>query len=189
MFRVRGWFARAEGLPTGTEESGTGESGTARDDVSFLLPPELPLQNCHSRTAKTFYAAESLAENIAGSLVANGFHRIEPRSFHRGINPKYQAHGDRNYKRQKDGTHGHDGGPAGEQCDQAGHHEAENNAEASADERDHHGLNHELADDIGLSSPYRAAHADLAGSFENAGQHDVHDSDATDQQRDGSDRN
>ncbi len=42
----------------------------------------------------------------------------------------------------------------------------------------------ELADDVALPRADGAAHADLARALEHAGQHDVHDADAADQQRD-----
>ncbi len=75
------------------------------------------------------------------------------------------------------------------QRDQARHDEAEHDAEASAHKGNQHGLDHELANDVGLARTDGAANADFARALENAGQHDVHDADAADQKGNGGDRN
>src|SRR5690606_7017351 len=53
---------------------------------------------------------------------------------------------------------------------------------------DHHGLDQELTNDVPLLGANGAANADFAGSFQHGRQHDVHDADAADQQRDAGDR-
>ena len=67
------------------------------------------------------------------------------------------------------------------------HGEAENDAQKPAGERDQHSFDDELADDVPAPGPHGAAHANLASALENGRQHDIHDADAADKQRDGSD--
>ena len=60
--------------------------------------------------------------------------------------------------------------------------------EQAAADRDQDGFGEELADDIEAAGADGAADADFAGALHDGGEHDVHDADAADEQRDGGDR-
>jgi len=60
-------------------------------------------------------------------------------------------------------------------------------AEEASDERDEYGFDDELADDVALGGADGTADANLASALEDGGEHDVHDADAADEKRDGSD--
>ena len=60
-------------------------------------------------------------------------------------------------------------------------------ADQSADDGDQHGLRQELTNNVGLACTDGAANTDFARALEHRGQHDVHDADAADQQRDAGD--
>ena len=53
--------------------------------------------------------------------------------------------------------------------------------------RDQHGFRQELTDDVGLPCTDGAANSDFPGAFEHRGEHDVHDADTADQQRNAGD--
>ena len=61
-------------------------------------------------------------------------------------------------------------------------------AEQAADAGEHDGLDQELLGDVAPLGAQGAADADLAGPLGDGRQHDVHDADAADQQRDRGDR-
>ena len=62
--------------------------------------------------------------------------------------------------------------------------ESENDSHQTAYNRDQHRLRQELTDNIGLPCTDRAPDTDFARSFQNRRQHDVHNADTADQQRD-----
>ena len=64
----------------------------------------------------------------------------------------------------------------------------EGDAEQAADAGEHDRLDQELLGDVAPLGPQGAADADLAGPLGDGRQHDVHDADAADQQRDRGDR-
>ena len=57
-----------------------------------------------------------------------------------------------------------------------------------ADAGEHDRLDQELLGDVAPLGPQGAANADLPGPLGDRGEHDVHDADAADQERDGGDR-
>src|SRR5260370_35654386 len=120
-----------------------------------------------------------------GLLVANRFHWIEPRSFDRRINAEYQPDRNGNHERQKNGADSHNGGPSGEPRDEPRHCKPKDDSQKTAGERDQDGFDDELPEDVPSSSANRAAHTDFTRSLENRRQHDVHDSDPADEQRNG----
>ena len=62
--------------------------------------------------------------------------------------------------------------------------ESTGDTEQSADAGKQDRLDEELAENVASSHPERFAHADLSGPFGHGDQHDVHDADSTDEQRD-----
>src|SRR5439155_236246 len=66
--------------------------------------------------------------------------------------------------------------------------EAQRHAEQATDARQHHGLDQELLSDIAALGPQGPANADLPRPFGHGREHDVHDPDPADQQRDRRDR-
>ena len=68
------------------------------------------------------------------------------------------------------------------------HKKPEEHAQQAAGGREHDRLAQELRDDVALLGAQRAANADLARPLGHGGQHDVHDADAADQQRDARDQ-
>ena len=77
-----------------------------------------------------------------------------------------------------------DEAPAGDPADDGRHDEADQDADQAADERQRQGLDEELAEDVAALGAERLADADLAGPLADRHQHDVHDPDAPDDQRD-----
>ena len=71
-----------------------------------------------------------------------------------------------------------------ESPDQVRRQQPEGHTGQRADQAHQHRLGDELRQDIALARPDRLAHADLARALGDADEHDVHDADATDQQRD-----
>ena len=63
-----------------------------------------------------------------------------------------------------------------------------NDAQQAADAGEHDGLDQELLGDVAPLGAQGPADADLAGPLGDGRQHDVHDADAADQQRDRRDR-
>ena len=66
--------------------------------------------------------------------------------------------------------------------------EPDHDAEQAADAGEHHGLDQELLGDVAALGPQGPADPDLAGPLGHGRQHDVHDADAADQERDRRDR-
>src|SRR4030095_12971800 len=60
-------------------------------------------------------------------------------------------------------------------------------AEKTADPADRDGLGQELDEDVAAARADRATDADLAGALEDVGEHDVHDPDPADEERDARD--
>src|SRR5688500_4626773 len=128
------------------------------------------------------------------SLVPQRFDRVHPRRRHGGVQPGQDA-GQAADDEGGDDAHGVDVGgvglavaePADERGDGQGDADAEADAEQAAGQADHRGLDQELEGDVFLLGPQGAADADLAGALGDGGQHDVHDADAADQQREAGD--
>src|SRR5260370_21384037 len=110
-------------------------------------------------------------------FVTNGLDRIESRRFDRWIDAKNQTNRNGNHECQKDGADGHDGGPSGQPRDELRHGEPEDHTHKPPAERDQHGFDDKLADDVPAPRADSAAHADLARARANGGQPDVHDPD------------
>ena len=70
-------------------------------------------------------------------------------------------------------------------ADEPGNGHAQQHAHHAARAGQHHGLDEELGDDIAAFGSERAADTDLARALGHAGEHDVHNADAADEQRNG----
>ena len=68
-----------------------------------------------------------------------------------------------------------------------GHEQAEEDAEETAQQADGDRFEQELGQDVSFESADGLADADLTGALGDADQHDVHDANAADKQRDGGD--
>ena len=74
-----------------------------------------------------------------------------------------------------------------EAADHRRHSDAEANADEPSDDRERHGFEEELNQNVMSFCADRHANADLARSLRHADEHDVHDADAADEQRHGGD--
>ena len=83
-----------------------------------------------------------------------------------------------------DGGGVEDEAPAGELADHGRDGEADDDADEAAEERQGQRLDEELGEDVAAARADRLADADLARPLADRDQHDVHDPDAADDQRD-----
>ena len=74
--------------------------------------------------------------------------------------------------------------PAGELADDGGDDEPDDDADQAAEEREGQGLDEELGEDVAAARADGLADADLARPLADRDQHDVHDPDAADDERD-----
>src|SRR5664280_3298367 len=98
------------------------------------------------------------------------------------IDAEDQAHGDRDPEREGHRI-GSDHGLDAEDLE-LGTDDADHDPDQAAEDGQHGRLEQELADDVAASGADRLANADLARALRDAHQHDVHDPDAADEQRD-----
>src|SRR5256884_3755681 len=115
-------------------------------------------------------------------------HRVHLRGAQGGVDAEDDANDPRNGEGDHGRPEGDDGFHAGKVAHEPGNGHAEQHADHAARAGEHHGLNEELRDDVAAFGAERAADADLAGALGHAGEHDVHDADAADDQRDGRNR-
>src|SRR6185369_6793647 len=117
-------------------------------------------------------------------LVAQGADRIESRGHpgrpHAEHHPDGQAEQDGRRDRRRVELEA----PTGELADQGGDGEAEHDPDQAAEQRQGQGLDEELGEDVATARADGLADADLAGPLPDRDQHDVHDPDAADDQRD-----
>src|SRR6202043_888051 len=115
-------------------------------------------------------------------LVAQAFDGIELGGADRGDgaeqNTDQRADGDGNDGRET----GNRNAIGGEETDGVGDGESDDDAEDAADEGDENGLGKELKADLAFGGANRFANADLANAGADGGEHDIHDTDAADQQ-------
>src|SRR5687768_7188218 len=118
------------------------------------------------------------------SLVAETDHGILLRGAPRGNDPEHEAHGERDAEGHEHGEVRDDGADAGDLLDADAEPRAEEDAGDATGDADQHRFAEELREDVPLAGAERAPHADLADALEHRGEHDVHDPDATDDERD-----
>lgn len=88
---------------------------------------------------------------------------------------------------EEDGPGGDDGFHLGEVGDADRDEDAEEDSDDPAADGEDDGLDEELDDDVFSLRSEGAADADLAGALGDGGEHDIHDTDAADEERNGSD--
>ncbi len=132
--------------------------------------------------------------------MTEGLDRVHVGGLAGGIDAEEDADAQRDDEREHDGPHGDAGVESlhnfrqqvrREQSQSAAHAseqwadgEAEQNTEQAAAGGEHDGFDQELLHDVLSGCSQRSPDADLAGPLGNCRQHDVHDADAADQQRD-----
>src|ERR1041385_3092719 len=134
-------------------------------------------------------AAEHVsADGLRRLLVAQRLDRIELRRASRGIQTRDESHGHRNSRRHHQRRERDHRRPAGVRGDDLREQDADDDAGHAAEQRDRERLDHELRADVDAARADGAADADLARPLHHRGQHDVHDADAADEERDPGDR-
>src|ERR1051325_10397145 len=114
--------------------------------------------------------------------------RMQGGGFAGRIDAKEQPYASRdrhgsNYRRRV-----HDGFPTGDRGQNGGRTDADADADETAKKRDDRGLDEELHQDVARRCADSFADADLAGALGDGDQHDVHDADAADDERDARNR-
>src|SRR5262245_28615446 len=115
------------------------------------------------------------------------FYGVEARGAHSRVQAEDQAHGGRDAEGHGDRIPGDERVPFGVDRYHARDDESEDHADQPSDETDCQGLDQELLPDVAAARAEAPADADLARALQNVGEHDVHDADAADQQRDAGD--
>src|SRR3989442_6445374 len=115
-------------------------------------------------------------------LVTERFDRIQPRSLAGRIEAEEDPDAGGEAEGEHDGFRRDEGAPLGEVTDRARAAEAERDAGDPADQRERDGLDQELEQDVTPPGADRHPQADLARPLRDRDQHDVHDTDATDEQ-------
>src|SRR5262249_6483777 len=99
-----------------------------------------------------------------------------------------QSHDKRDGEREGGGPRHEDGLKVEESLHDPSKHDTGHDAEQAAEARQGHRFDQELLADVAPFSAQGTADADLPGALRHGGQHDVHDPDAADQERDAGDR-
>ena len=106
-----------------------------------------------------------------------------------GLESEDEAGGDGGGEAAGDGDGGDQDAPLGEEsADPPGGGEAERDAEDSPGPGQDDGFDEELAEDVALAGPEGAADGDFAAALGDGDEHDVHDADSPDDQRDAAHR-
>src|SRR5208283_4328016 len=107
----------------------------------------------------------------------------------RGIHAEKNTHARRHEDSRENCPELDSRGHADCQCDPLRDNDPEQHANRATEQRQGDGLNQELQQDVAAARAHGLADADLSGSFRHRNQHDVHDHDAANHQRDGGDSN
>src|SRR5438270_7545885 len=143
-------------------------------------------RSSRSEPATSCIASKRLEEsgmNALYLLVTDRLDGIQLRGLHSRINAEQKTDADRNPKRHADTGGRHHGGPPRGLGDDLRQGKPKKNTDQSSHDRNEDGLCQELTNDVGLACADRATNSDLARAFQHRREHDVHDSDAADQQR------
>src|SRR6185312_16926766 len=132
-------------------------------------------------------ASSAATARKRGLFITESLDGINTRRFARGINTEDHPHPHRYSEGDDDGPGADDGRPVGGGGNGPTEDVAEHDAQRAAGDGDEHRFRQKLAEDVAAPGPGGAADADFAGALHHRGQHDVHDADAADQQRDGGD--
>src|SRR3954469_18817888 len=172
------------------DEDGNLEACFWHVQIDELIPAAACQQpSCGPDTAaRPAGGAGAIYQLYVGLFVMERFDRIEARVPDGGIEAENDTNRHRDAESKHDRRGGHDGRPTGEDPDQLRKSDAKQNSGDAAGQRNDRRLDQELPDAVTLPRADGAADADLARPLQPAGQHDVHDPDAADQQRDRRDR-
>src|SRR5271163_4564978 len=154
----------------------------SKQDIAIRKRPIVSLRNIIE-----IYSIRCALRNST-LFIADCVYRIEAGGLHRRINPENQPHTDRNEKSKCDRTCGYDGRPSSQPGDHTRQDEAKDDTHRSASERDRGGFDDKLSNDVRLLCTHCAAKTNLSCALKDTGQHNVHDSDTSNEQRDGRDR-
>src|SRR5258706_2480578 len=121
---------------------------------------------------------------IDRSFVPQRVDRIEQSRLAGGIIAEEQAYSDREQHGDEDGLGRELHGPAEAAPDHEGAYDPQEHARGTPDEAQHHGFAQELQPDRSFRRADGDTHADLPRPLRDRDQHDVHDADAADQERD-----
>lgn len=108
--------------------------------------------------------------------------RTEFRGFIGRKQSEYDTDGNRTSERQHDGRGRYDRA-YGEERREFYDSVANGDSDGSSEERQHDRFRQELHDNVGVKRPDGSSDADFARSFGNRDEHDVHDSDSSDDER------
>ena len=129
------------------------------------------------------FAEEARAECRHGLLAPQRFDRIESRGPHRRVEPEEQADRCGNAEAERDRPPLHGRRQWRHFADQERKSEPEDDPDDPAKHRQRHRFGEDLPDDVAATGAERLPQSDLARAFGDDHQHDVHDDDAADDQR------
>src|SRR2546425_2647844 len=116
-------------------------------------------------------------------------HWVEPRRLRRRIRPEEQPYTQRHQQTSQHGPELHGARQRRNPGDQFRQQYAENDSKGAANQRHGRGFDQKLQEYIAAPRPHRFPQADLARALRDGNQHDVHDHDSADHQRDRGDGN
>src|SRR6476661_2565358 len=109
------------------------------------------------------------SRELAVLLVMEGLYGVQPGGPDGGVQAENDADGHRHAESQDDRAGRHDRRPAREDANELRQAHAQNDAGHTPGQRNDRRLDEELADDVFLAGTDRAADADLARPFQDAG--------------------
>src|SRR5579864_75809 len=118
------------------------------------------------------------------SLIPQRLNRVQARRFLRGIKAKENSNCNGHSRGSGDCPGRDQNRPAGRDRQHQRSDQSHKNSYRASDQAHHHGFGQELQLHIGLRGADSQPHADLARAFRNRNQHDVHDAQPADCQRD-----
>ena len=140
------------------------------------------MRSTESVTAMDFFVMGKKLGTLSELFGTERIDRLELRRLVRGQKPEYDPYRHGTAERKDDGRSGDVGGE-GEKRRESDQSEAERDPDGSTEEREDDRFRQELHDDVGIERTDGASDADFASAFRNRYEHDVHDSDASDDER------
>src|SRR5438132_4926172 len=116
-------------------------------------------------------------------------HRVEPRRLRRRIRSEEQPYTQRHQQTSQHGPELHGARQRRNPGDEFRQQYAENDSKGAANQRHRRGFDQKLQEYVAAPRPHRFPQADLAGALRHGNQHDVHDHDSANHQRDRGNRN
>ena len=110
--------------------------------------------------------------------MSEGFYGVHVGGADGGVESEHDADKSGDGEGEYGGPGFDDGGLVGEVGDEGGYADAEEYAESTAGAGEQDGFDEKLEDDVASFCAEGASDTDFAGAFGDAGEHDVHDADA-----------